>query len=332
MLIFYGCATSTAPGPNIYWPAPPEEPRIAYLNAYRGEIDLKKPSIWDALFGVETRPQMVKPYGVTSFGEKIYVTNTGNATVLILDLKEKKVDYLGSGFGLPLGIAAAPDGMIFVADAKLKRVFGYGADGNLKTAFGDKMLLGPSGLAVDGELGRIYVVDSAGHQFCVFSTKGQLLFKVGNRGSGDAEFNYPSNIAVDRRNHNIYVVDTQNFRIQVFDKDGKFLTRFGSVGDIAGTFTRPKGIGIDSEGHVFVSDAAFANFQIFDEKGELLLFIGGHGTGPGTFVLPAGLYIDEYDRIYMVDQLDPRVQVFQYLSGKWKMEHPEEYKKYLLPQ
>lgn len=331
VLIVYGCAATSAPRPNIYWPSPPEEPRIAYLNSYRGDIDLKKIGIWDMLFGVETRPQMIKPYGVTSFGEKIYVTNTGNGTVLILDLKEKKAGYLGGGFGLPIGIAAAPDGTIFVSDAKQRKIFGYGADGNLKVAFSDKTLQSPAGVAVDAELGRVYVVDSAGHQFFTFSLKGQVLFKVGSRGEGNAEFNYPSNIAVDRKSHNIYVVDTQNFRIQIFDKDGNFLRRFGSVGDIAGSFTRPKGIGIDSEGHVFVSDAAFANFQIFNEQGELLLFVGGHGTGPGAFVLPAALYIDENDRVYMVDQLDPRVQVFQYLSANWKMEHPEEYKKYLLP-
>ena len=99
-----------------------------------------------------------------------------------------------------------------------------------------------------------------------------------------------------------------------------------------GTFSRPKGIGIDSDGHVYVVDAAFNNFQIFDETGQLLLFIGGEGNAPGQFQLPAGMYVDEKDRIYVVDSFNFRVQVFQYLSDRWKKEHPEEYNKYLLTQ
>ena len=89
---------------------------------------------------------------------------------------------------------------------------------------------------------------------------------------------------------------------------------------------------MDSEGHIYVTDAAFSNFQVFDENGQLLLFLGHLGRmGPGEFVLPAGLHVDEEDRIVIADQLNGRVQVFQYLSEKWQKNHPEEYKKYLPP-
>jgi sugar lactone lactonase YvrE len=44
---------------------------------------------------------------------------------------------------------------------------------------------------------------------------------------------------------------------------------------------------------------------------------------------PAGLYIDENDKVYVVDTLNKRIQVYQYLSEKWKKDHPEEYNKYL---
>jgi hypothetical protein len=39
--------------------------------------------------------------------------------------------------------------------------------------------------------------------------------------------------------------------------------------------------------------------------------------------LPAGMYIDHEDRIYVVEQLTRRVQIFQYISGKWKQRQKE---------
>jgi len=78
-------------------------------------------------------------------------------------------------------------------------------------------------------------------------------------------------------------------------------------------------------------DAAFDNFQIFNEKGKLLLYIGSFGSAPGHFILPAGMYIDKNDKIYVVDSINGRVEVFQYVSKKWRKQHPNKYKKLLLP-
>ena len=335
---FFACAAAPRQDINLVYPLPPEEPKLAFLGSYRGEVDVKKKSALDGFlgffFGSGDRPDLIKPYGVASFGDKIYVTDTGSGEVLVIDLKERKVRRIGDGgagkLSVPIGLAIAADGTIFVADAKLKRVFGYDQTGKVKLAIGLKdEFKNPAGVAVNNELGRLYVVDSHGNAVHVYSTKGTPLFQFLG---GEGGFLYPSNVAVDKRNGNVYVVDTQNFKVQVFDKDGKFLRTFGKIGDVPGTFSRPKGIGIDSDGHVYVVDAAFNNFQIFDETGQLLLFIGGEGNAPGQFQLPAGMYVDEKDRIYVVDSFNFRVQVFQYLSDRWKKEHPEEYKKYILTQ
>mgnify|MGYP001595533575 CR=1 FL=1 len=337
-IFFSACVATPHQEVKLVYPLPPQEPRIAFLGSYRGEIDVKKKSAMEGflgfLFGSAERPDLQKPYGVASFGDKIYVTDTGSGEVLVIDVKERKVHHIGDGgsgkLAVPIGIAIAADGTIFVADAKLKRVFGYDQTGKVKVAIGQKdELKNPAGLAINNELGRLYVVDSHGNAVHVYSTKGEPLFQLLG---GEGGFLFPSNVAVDRRNGNVYVVDSQNFRVQVFDKDGKFLRTFGKIGDVPGTFSRPKGIGIDSEGHVYVVDAAFNNVQIFDEQGQLLLFIGAEGRAPGYFQLPAGMYVDEKDRIYVVDSFNFRVQVFQYLSDRWKKEHPEEYKKYILTE
>ncbi|MBI4655075.1 MAG: hypothetical protein HY752_08835 [Nitrospirae bacterium] len=334
-LSIYGCAAPPPKEVKLIYPLPPEEPRLVYLDSYKGESNFKKRGFLEKVLGEPIfSTEIMKPYGVTAYNDKIYVTDTQSSVVFVFDLKERKVTFIGrEGMGrliLPVGVAVSSDGTVFVSDAKQKRVFGYDANGNLKIALGKKdEFKNPAGIAVNNELGRLYVVDSYGHMVHVYSTKGEPLFTFGIRGTQDGEFNYPSNVAIDMRTGNVYIVDTQNFRVQVFDKDGKSIKRFGQIGDAPGTFARPKGIGIDSEQHVYVADAAFDNLQIFDENGKILLFIGGPGHEPGYFWLPAGVYVDEKDRVYIVDSFNYRVQVFQYLSEKWKKENPEKYNEYL---
>lgn len=335
MALLAGCA-ATAPDLTFVYPPPPEEPKIVYLGIHRGEEDFKSPRAFDSLltfFFGPSRPvlDLRKPYGVSSFGDKIYVTDTAFAYVLVIDRKEKKIGYIGTqGAGrlsLPIGVAVAADGSVFVSDAKLKKVFGYAQDGKLKEAIGKKdEFKNPAGLAVDDARGRLYVADSYGNKVHVYTLQGEPLFQLSG---GEGGLYFPTNVAIDRRNGDVYVSDTQNFRIQIFDKDGKFLRNFGRLGDTPGSFSRPRGIGVDSDGNIYVADAAFDNFQIFDNKGQLLSYLGGAGNAPGTYYGPAGVYVDEQDRVFVVDSLNYRVQSYQYLSEKWKKEHPEEYRKYL---
>ncbi len=333
-----GCASR---GPQkeklLYWPLPPDEPRIAYVASYYGSGDFKNYSFWDTLFGTTYRVDVNHPYGVAAADGKIYVTvQMGRPSVCVIDPHERKVSFIGdSGAGrltLPMAVAVSKDGIVYVADAQSARVFGYDAEGTLKISIGKTgEFRNPVGLAINEQLGRLYVVDSKEHRVDVFTLKGKPLFQFGKKGGEDGEFFFPSNIAIDARNGNLYVVDTQNFRVQEFDRDGKFIRKFGHVGDSVGSFFRPRGIAVDSEGHVYVSDAAFDNFQVFNDAGQVLLFIGSTGIHAGQLQLPAGMYIDGNDTIYVADTLNNRVEVFQYLSEAWKKKNPEEYKKYLLP-
>jgi len=332
LITLSGCA-STPEEKSLFWPAFPDEPRIAFVKSYMGESDLKEKGFFDKLFGGE-HEALPKAYGVFAWDNKIYVTIT-SGTVLIFDEKEKKLSAFGgegiARLSLPIGVAVSSDGTIYVSDAKKKGVFAFDQKGKLKLSIWKKdELKNPAGIAINDELGRLYVIDSYGHSVHAYTLQGEKLFQFGSNGDGDGEFHFPTNIAIDRRNGKLYVVDTQNFRVQVFDRDGKFLSKIGTLGDGFGSFSRPKGIGVDTEGHVYVVDAAFDNFQIFDDTGQLLLFMGAAGDAPGYFQLPAGLYVDENDRIYIVDSLNRRVQVFQYLSEKWKKKNPEQYQKYLV--
>ena len=334
-LFFLGCVAAPPPLKPLVYPRPPEEPRIAYVTSYGGVADFRESSIFDSIFGVPSGNILNKPYGVSAHKGDIYVADTAGAAVIIVEPQKKQFRFIASYNGetslvSPFGVAVSDDGTIFVSDIKLKEVFVFNDKGEGLRIIGKKddfNVIG--GIAVNSQLGRLYIPDSYNSCVYVYSVQGERLFSFGKPGSGNGEFRMPSNVAVDRRTGNVYVTDTQNFRVQVFDKDGKFLRKFGELGDYPGAFSRPKGVGVDSEGHVYVADAAFDNFQIFDEEGNLLLFVGGSGNGRGQFSLPAGLYVDENDMIYVADSMNRRVNVFQYLSEKWKKDHPEEYMKYL---
>ena len=341
-LQFTACSTkSESVKFPVLFPSYPDEPKIEFLDVYRGGFTKKSSTLsdaFDSLIGEQkgeqsTESNMIKPYGVGLQDGKVYAVDTGTDTVFIMDEKTKMLELLGNGvsgrLSAPISVAFDSNKTVYVSDAQQKKIVGYDKQGNVKFVLGGRLnFIKPTGIAIDKELNRLYVVDTKAHMFKAFdlATK-ELIFSVGKRGRNDAEFNFPTNISVDRRNNNIAIVDTQNFRVQIFDKDGNFIRRFGQVGDKPGMFARPKGIGIDSEGHIYVTDTAFNNIQIFDENGQLLMWFGSAGYGDTQFRLITGLYIDENDKIVVADGFSGRVQTFQYLSEKWKIDNPIEYKR-----
>lgn len=345
-LLFQACSpkVEVAPPQTIVFPQYPGEPKILYLDTYRGGVskavdekgDFSK--ALDIFLGEESgskqrRSNIVKPYGVGLQGGKLYVVDTGSNAVFVIDEKSREVSFLGTGpvgrLTDPVSVAFDASGTAYVSNSKLSTIQGYNAYGKQIFVLGGRLEFAkPTGIAINKKLNRIYVVDTKAHQFKAYdlSTK-ERLFSVGKRGGAEGEFNYPTNVAVDQRNGNVVIVDTQNFRVQIFDKDGKFITKFGSIGDKPGTFARPKGVGIDSDGNIYVADSAFNNVQIFSEYGkDLLLYFGGGGLSPTRFKLMTGIFIDEDDKIAIADGFSGRVQTFQYISDKWKEKNPQKYK------
>jgi len=313
---------------TLVWPLPPEQPRIKFVRAIYGAADVvpaKKVNLLDKVAGIKKldfKQGFVKPYGIaTDSHDRIYVTDSGQGLVFILDLASKQVSFLGAGgqtsLGVPLGITVDSKDRIWVADAVKQHVYVFQPDGTASMALGKVgEMVNPTSVAVDEARHRLYVVDSRQHTILVYGQEsGQFVAKFGQRGKGDGEFNFPTNVVVDHAGR-IYITDTLNCRVQIFDPDYKFLDSFGSRGNGFGNFLKPKGLALDSYQNVYVVDADFDNFQIFDPKKRLLMFLGGGGIQPGTFWLPAGIYVDRHNQIYVADQNNRRIQIFQLLNGE----------------
>jgi predicted membrane-bound mannosyltransferase/DNA-binding beta-propeller fold protein YncE len=184
----------------------------------------------------------------------------------------------GSGpgeFFSPHGIAAAPDGSLYVADSLNHRIQHLDPNGNLIR-----------------EWGRYASIDE------------------GNAPGGT--FNEPWGVAVGP-DGSVYVADTWNHRVQKFTADGEFLTMWGApVTDSAAavSFYGPRDIVLNQKGEVIVSDTGNKRILVFSADGEPLAQFGSPGAGEGQLDEPVGLAVDDLGQVYVADTWNRRVQIF----------------------
>lgn len=279
-----------------FFPPPPNPPKIQFLKRVSSSKDVEKDSKFEAfVVGGNKAKRFGKPYGVAVHDGVIYICDAQLSTVIVIDLINKKFDWLhDSGRGKlsrPINIAIDQNGTKFVADYDRQQVLVYDASNEFVRAFGNKEEFKPTDVAVYG--GKLYVVDTQDHEVEVLDKEtGEVLSTIGEPGLEEGQFYHPTNISVDQKG-NLYVTDTINFRIQKFDPDGNFLLSFGEAGDVAGNFSRPKGNAVDRNDFIYVVDSGFENVQIFTPEGEIALFFGGWGDAlvPGALWLPAGICI-----------------------------------------
>jgi len=331
-LMFAGCATVSTDNAEVklpVFPPPPDEPRFYFERTLYSSADVEKQeknaALKRALTGAtQTGEFLAKPYGVAVYHGRVYVTDTVKRSVIVFDIPQQRYSTIGEGeegaLVMPIGLDVDGKGNLYVVDNRARLVQVYDGNGKyLRTLGGPKWFSKPSGIAVDAEGARVYVVDTGGvtteehHRVRVFDAKtGDHLLDIGTRGSEPGQFNLARDIAIGK-DGNLYVVDGGNFRVQVFQPDGKFVRTFGSVGRQGGTFSRPKEIATDGDGNVYVVDTAFGNFQIFTAEGRLLLAVGTRAEldGPAKYMLPSGIAIDGDGRIYMVDQFFRKVDIYR---------------------
>lgn len=327
------------------FPLPPEKPRFIYERVIRSSIDVVKEDSTNAFRRFATGEYrhgegFAKPFDISVDKGRIFVGDTVRRTVMVMDpAGEGKYFEIGreepGRLFMPLGLAQDAAGNLYVCDGTAKRVTIYDRDGKYLRVLGGKDYFSrPSGVAVDPQGKRVYVVDTGGvesknHRVRVFDAiNGKHLFDIGTRGTGDGQFNLPRDAVFSPNNNLLYVVDGGNFRVQVFDADGKFIRKFGDVGRRTGQFSRPKGISVDLEGNVYVVDTAFGNVQLFSPDGKLLMYLGSRGSSdkPARYMLPSGVDTDEDGRVYIVDQFFRKVEVFkptELMSGVESAKSPE---------
>lgn len=300
-----GCAATPVEKPlelagPIFFPAPPDPPRIQHLLTLSGERDLVPPpsDLQRYIVGEDKNSgRLMHPYGVAVHDGKMYVADADNHGLATFDLVQRKFHIMtGTGNGRmvrPINVRIEADGTKYVTDPGRSRVLVYDRNDKYVSALGSEGQFTPVDVALAAD--KLYVVDIAHHKVQVLDKhSGKPLFEFGKLGREPGEFYQPTNISIGP-DGNVYVVDANNFRVQRFTSDGRFIRNYGKAGDDLGTFARPKGIALDRAGRVYVGDSAFNNVQVFDPSGRLLIFFGD-SDGPEALELPAGVTID-YDNL-----------------------------------
>lgn len=338
MLLVSACAPKQQEMKRFFWPPLTEKPKIEYIDFYQSDYDVKNKNISafeEYVLGREV-PEAIfsQPYDVFSSGDgRFFVSETTLGQVKVVDTLAGKVSALQdpegkkSLFGLPLGITGGEDGKLYVVDSGGK-IFVFSRELELEKEWQGDYLVRPVNIAVDSRRGRVYVADPGQHRVVILDIRdGGLLGYIGERGTGDSQFNFPIDLDLDK-DGNLYVLDSMNARIKVFNPTGEFVRSFGERGTALGSFQLPKGLSLDPFGHVYVSDSLANKFVVFGLDGTYLMTVGGKFkadkgvVSPGGFYLPQGIDVDRSGGIWIVDTLNRMVHRFQYLTDDYLQEHP----------
>lgn len=322
-----GCAHPAAPQVETVrpvWPPPPAPAKIRWVAAFPNPANPGTPSasFWSRAFDFVTgedpdpsagRAPLQRPFGLAAWDRNLLVADPDGRQVLRIRWRTGDVEPLNCrdrAWSMPLALAVAADGTVWVADGGAGVVVRREPSGQCRV-LGEGTLGRPSGIAMSGNVA--YVVNPPKHAVWRLGLDGTVLGKLGERGSGEGQFNFPTGI-VALSDGSLLVVDALNFRVVRLDPTGKPLSTFGEAGDGGGAFARPKAVTVDESGNIYVSDAQNDVVLVYGPAGIFALAVGGSGQGPGQFSLPAGLAVSE-GYLFVADSYNHRIGIFELLGG-----------------
>lgn len=328
---------SPSPESLVIFPPPPDTTRIQFLTHFSSSEDLagKRGGLHRYLFGEDKPLSIIKPYGITVHGNKIYICDTGLAGLEVMDLSEGTFEYFipdGKGqLQLPINSCVNERGTIYIADANRKQIVVFDNEQNYVHAFGETENFKPTDVEV--KQGKIWVTNVLDHSVLVYNEENyELLDRIPGFEAGEEGYiRQSTNISLTHSK--LFVSDFGDFNVKQFSSGGEFQGSIGGYGSGPGTFTRPKGIALDRDENLYVVDAAFENVQIFNAEGDLLMHFGGSYKGAGSMWLPAAVeisyenlsyfqsYVDESFQlkylIYVTNQYGPaKVNVYGFVEDK----------------
>jgi sugar lactone lactonase YvrE len=218
-------------------------------------------------------------------------------------------------FFFPHGIAATPNGIVFVSDTDSSRVLRVDRKGKIALFAGqpdlhsfegdggpatDALLHGPTGLAVDAG-GNLYIVDHGNNRVRMVDAQGVITTVAGSGTTGTrqggsagdggpatkAMLQEPMGVAVDPAGR-LYLADRGNWRVRTVDGAGTITTLAGN-GDtgperLEGPATEaalglPVGVADGPGGSVYISDEVAHRIVEVDADGVMATIAGTGNAG-----------------------------------------------------
>ncbi len=218
-----------------------------------------------------------------------------------------------NGLSAPLGVAAARNGDVYVADFSKRQVARFSRTGQFKSSFSkitdgkETALRAPVNVAAVGD--EIWVSDRRLRSIYAFSLDGTYLRKVRPKNVKGQWMPLALDVAANGNGWITDIGQTDKHRIvrlangTTIDKTVGKTAQVNDPASSPGQFYFPSGITVAPDGTVFVSDGDNRRVQVFDKSGKFLRFINTSGV-------PRGIDLDAKGRVYVVDALAHNVSVF----------------------
>ena len=174
--------------------------------------------------------QFLRPCGVTYLNDdEILITDAGNHRIQQVDVQTgtvvKSFGKYGAAkgqFDFPADVSLDEERHIVVTEFNNDRIQVMSREGESISIFGDsgqEKLSSPTSCISYKNM--FFVSDEDNHCIKIFDQSGTFLYKFGEEGNQDGQFNYPCGMLVDS-NNNLLVCDRGNNRVQQFSLDGRF--------------------------------------------------------------------------------------------------------------
>ena len=184
----------------------------------------------------------------------------------------------------------------------------------------------PSDIAVDENLGLLFIASKIDKTVSVFDQTGSLVRIIGDLGSA-APLERPQGLALDRAGQRLFVSDdsvdlcTGWFScalgaVIVYDYEGNLLGAIPSDDQLdTFKFGRAQGLTVDGTGRIYLVDSFRSEVLVFEETTtNTWTGIGRYGTkgaGVKQLLLPMDVIVDEKkSKVYVTSTMTARIEVF----------------------
>jgi len=249
------------------------------------------------------------PLDIQFFDNKIYVLDSGNARVQVLNTS--------GGYLAEFGTVGTDDGKLYCPNS-----FSFDKNGNLwivESCLGRIQIFDKNGKfikKVKERAGTLEAIErfndfmitsnSDDNNIYILDYDGKIINKIGDEISSPTYFSQGIAILSDG---NIVVANSGTSTISIFDKDGNFIKSFSSFGAAPGKIQYPLGIAVNSKDEIYVLDSGSHVIEIYDKDGKYLRSFGRMGGADGEFMYPLSITIGSDKWSYVTDY-NARVQVF----------------------
>jgi hypothetical protein len=303
-LLVVGCvSSSTAPdswSELASYPRTDAVPRLVvygslskHLPAYRAATTLET-----FLYGPDADEDLIlrNPQGMTAIGERLLVCDQGWPDVVAIDLRSGRMDSWCDPDHpprCPVDVAADDGGKVYVADATLRCVLVYEANGRFveQLALGDAPAsdrFRPCGLAVAD--GVLYVGNVADRRLDRFDLAAHQWLTSFSPPPGRASLMAPTGVCVGPGGV-ILIADAVQGTVHRVTVGGEWLEPLGQPGRGPGQFVRPKQVCCTPSGLILVVDAGRQSVLTLDSRGRPFAEIRESGSRWGGWTLPMGVAV-----------------------------------------